>query len=205
MSLPPLKWREMLSAGRAMQVRLGLSLVAVRRLCCRVCLAVAAVLLPCLLGCCRCFKALRARSFWGAPGCRTMPSRHDLSIARVPRRQRCEGLSLHSDYPPPGLQSCSGSCMSLGGGEVEPSDGLCSVLRNIATIMKHVAQVTLSDCIPLCCCKAEPSFSLCIVLRNALTVTKHVAQVDLSGCMPLLCCEARKASALSNTTTPKPR
>jgi hypothetical protein len=44
--------------------------------------------------------------------------------------------------------------------EAVPSDGLCCVLRNTSTVLKHVDQVDLSECIPLLCCKAVESHSL---------------------------------------------
>jgi hypothetical protein len=47
------------------------------------------------------------------------------------------------------LQCCGGISIPLRGGEAEPSDGLRSVLRNTSADLKHVAQVELSDCMPL--------------------------------------------------------
>jgi hypothetical protein len=66
-------------------------------------------------------------------------------------------------------------CIPLRGGEAVPSDGLCSVLRNTFTVLKHEAQVDLSHCMPLIRGKAEESRSLGFVLRNAAT-TKRVAE-----------------------------
>jgi hypothetical protein len=83
-------------------------------------------------------------------------------------------------------QCCGGICILLRGGEAVPSDGLCSVLRNTFTILKHGAQVELSVYISLIRGKAVQSHSLGIVLRNTLAVLKHGAQVDLSGCIPLI-------------------
>ncbi len=59
--------------------------------------------------------------------------------------------------------------MPLRGGEAEPSDGLCSVLRNAFSVLKPEAQVELSGCMPLRRCKAVESHCLGIVLRNANT------------------------------------
>ena len=66
-------------------------------------------------------------------------------------------------------------------------------------LLKHVAQVALSGCMPLICCKAEESRSLGVVLRNTLavvTVIQHEAQEVLSGCMPLLRCKAIESHSL---------
>jgi hypothetical protein len=41
-------------------------------------------------------------------------------------------------------QCCSGFCAPLCGGEAEPSDGFCSVLRNTSTVCESGAQVVLS-------------------------------------------------------------
>ena len=86
--------------------------------------------------------------------------------------------------------------MPLRGGEAVPSDGLCSVLRNTFSALKHVAQVELSSSIPLCRCKAEESRCLGIVLRNTCATKKHGAQPALSLCMPLLCCKAVESHSL---------
>ncbi len=86
--------------------------------------------------------------------------------------------------------------MPLGGGEAEPLDGLCIVLRNTLTIMKHEAQVVLSVCMPLCRCEAVQSQSLFIVLRNTNTATKHDAQVTLSACIPPHSCEVPPSRSL---------
>ena len=86
--------------------------------------------------------------------------------------------------------------MPLRGGEAVPSDGLCSVLRNTITVLKHEAQVGLSVCIPLCRCKAVESHSLGIVLRNTSALIKHAAQVDLSVRIPLCRCKAVESRSL---------
>jgi hypothetical protein len=70
--------------------------------------------------------------------------------------------------------------MPLRGGEAVPSDGLCCVLRNTLALLKHVAQVELSACMPLCRCKAVESHSLGMVLRNTLTVRKQSPPPQLS-------------------------
>ncbi len=64
--------------------------------------------------------------------------------------------------------------MPLCGGEAVPSDGFCSVLPDTSAVLKHDAQVVLSDCMPLIRCKAVQSHSLGIVLRIA-AITKIVA------------------------------
>ena len=97
-------------------------------------------------------------------------------------------------------QSCEGIGVPLRGGEAVQSDGLCPVLGNtftvFFTVFQHVAQVVLSVCKPLRCCKAVESHSLGIILRNTLTVLKHVAQVVLSGWMPLCHCQAVESHSL---------
>jgi hypothetical protein len=50
-----------------------------------------------------------------------------------------------------------------------PSSCLGIILSNTSTILKPVAQVVLSACIPLCRCKSPPSHSLGIVLSNTNT------------------------------------
>jgi hypothetical protein len=89
----------------------------------------------------------------------------------VPRPQHAAARASNAQL----LQGGGGVCMPLRGGEAVQSDGLCSVLRNTLALLKHDAQVVLSDCIPLCRCKAVESHSLGMVLRNA-AITKLVAQ-----------------------------
>ena len=64
------------------------------------------------------------------------------------------------------------------------------------TLDKHVAQVELSACKPLCRCKWVPSHSLGIVLSNTLTKLNHKAQVALSACMPLCRCKSDPSHSL---------
>ena len=67
--------------------------------------------------------------------CEARVTRAEHSAARASRAQS--------------LQCCGGISIPLRGGEAEPSDGLRSVLRNTSADLKHVAQVELSDCMPL--------------------------------------------------------
>ena len=57
--------------------------------------------------------------------------------------------------------------------EAVPSDGLCCVLCYTITVLKKVAQVELSFCMPLFRCQSDESRCLSIVLRNTLAVLKH--------------------------------
>jgi hypothetical protein len=91
--------------------------------------------------------------------------------------------------------------MSLCSGQAKPSNGICSdgILINIdqaAQVVDQAAQVELSLCIPLFCCKPPPPFSLSVVLRNAFTTGEHGAQVALSVQMPLLPGEAPQLFSL---------
>ena len=77
----------------------------------------------------------------------TLPPIHFI-ILSVFANMRLKGKLGQSSAQSP--QRCGGLCMPLRGGEAEPSDGLCSVLRNTKALLKHEARVVLSSCIPLC-------------------------------------------------------
>ncbi len=98
--------------------------------------------------------------------------------------------------------------MPLRGGEAVQSDGLCSVLRNTLTVLKHVAQADLSDCMPLLCCKAVESHSLGIVLRNATTTmpvahSNHKLPKAAARRSALPCKRKPSRVIISNTFAPK--
>ena len=76
---------------------------------------------------------------------RDFSRRHPKGLCAVSRAEHSAARASHAQS----LQGCGGVCIPLRGGEAVPSDGLCSVLRNTSTCLKHAAQVDLTKCIPL--------------------------------------------------------
>jgi hypothetical protein len=61
-------------------------------------------------------------------------------------RAACNGHLASRASRAQSLQVGFSLCNPLRGGEAVPSDGLCSVLRNTSTCLKHAAQVDLTKC-----------------------------------------------------------
>ena len=68
------------------------------------------------------------------------PAIFNVIARRVTRAEHSTARASHAQS----LQIFGDDCIPLRGGEAEKSDGLCSVLRDTFSVLKHVAQVELT-------------------------------------------------------------